>query len=97
VTERLHNALGLPSLRDLTAVLGTREGRSTSAWMGTLTRAGLSARAIASGVIESAPLVLASAGAAVAIVSARQLLRAAVAYLRLNAREIVREQHEHRR
>jgi hypothetical protein len=97
VTERLHNALGLPSLRDFTAVLGTREGRSTSAWMGTLTRAGLSARAIASGVIESAPLVLASAGAAVAIVSARQLVRAAVAYLRLNAREITCEQQEHRR
>ncbi len=97
VTERLHNALGLPSLRDFTAVLGTREGRSTSAWMGTLARAGLSARAIASGVVESAPLVLTSAGAAVAIVSARQLVRAAVTYLRLNAREIVREQQEHRR
>jgi hypothetical protein len=97
VTERLHNALGLPSLRDFTAVLGTRGGRSTSAWMGALGQAGLSARAIASGAVESAPLVLASAAAAVAIVSARQLVRAAVSYFRLNVREILREQQEHRR
>jgi hypothetical protein len=97
VTERLHNALGLPSLRDFTAVLGTRGGRSTSAWMGALGQAGLSARAIASGVVESAPLVLASAAAAVAIVSARQLVRAAIAYFRLNVRENLREQQEHRR
>jgi len=97
VTESLHTALGLPSFRDFTAVLSTKQGRSTAAWMGTLQRAGLSARAIASGIAEVAPLAFASGAAAFATVTARQLVRWTAKYFKSQAKEILREQSEGRR
>jgi hypothetical protein len=92
VTERLHLALGLPSARDFSAVFGNRQGRALSAWMGTLQKAGLSARAIASSVAEAAPLALASRIAAVAVVAARQLLHYVVKHLQSQVRESFRGQ-----
>jgi hypothetical protein len=97
VTQQLHLALGLPSLKDFTAVLGTQQGRSATAWMATLKRAGISTRALASGLAESAPLAFASGGAAVAIVAVRQLARWTVNLVRTTAREILRDQTEQRR
>jgi hypothetical protein len=92
VTERLHLALGLPSARDFSAVFGDRQGRALSAWMGTLQKAGLSARAIASSVAEAAPLALSSGVAAVAVVAARQLLHYVVKHLQSQVRESFRGQ-----
>ena len=92
VTERLHLALGLPSARDFSAVFGDRQGRALSAWMGTLQKAGLSARAIASSMAEAAPLALASGVAAVAVVAARQLLHYVVKHLQAQVKESFRGQ-----
>ena len=97
VTSRIHLALGLPTYRDFTAVLGAKGGRALTAWAGTLSRAGLSVRAVAGSVAEIAPTVLASTAAAVALVGARRLARWAVAHLRTQALEILREQNEQRR
>jgi hypothetical protein len=60
--------------------------------MGTLQKAGLSARAIASSVAEAAPLALASGVAAVAVVAARQLLYYVGKHLRSQIREASRGQ-----
>ena len=97
VTAKLHYALGIPSYRNFTAVLGSRNGRAVSAWIGTLQRAGLSARAVASSVVEAAPFALGSAAAAVAVVSARRLTRWVANHLRTQVLETLREQNEHRR
>jgi hypothetical protein len=97
VTAKLHQALGIPSYRDFTAVLGSRQGRAVSAWVGTLQRAGLSTRAVASCVVEAAPFALASGVAAVAVVSARRLTRWVAQHLRTHVLEILREQNEQRR
>lgn len=74
VTTALHRALEIPSYRDLTAVLGSGQGRALSAWTGALQRAGLSPRAVASSVAEIAPSALRSVATAVTLVGARRLV-----------------------
>lgn len=97
VTAQIHLALGIPSVRDLTAVLGSQQGRALSAWTGALLQAGLSARSVATALVEAAPAAIASASAAVVIVGARRLIRWVAHHLRSRALEVLREQNEQRR
>jgi hypothetical protein len=97
LTSRLHSALGIPPLRTFTAALGTRNGQAAAAWLGTLHRAGVSGRAIASGLVEAAPFAFASGSAALLVAGARQLVRSCANHFRSQVREILREQNEHRR
>ncbi|HET9211116.1 MAG TPA: hypothetical protein VFR03_11995, partial [Thermoanaerobaculia bacterium] len=97
VTGKVHQALGIPSYRELTALLGSQEGRALSAWIGTLQRAGLSARSIATSVAQIVPTAAASTVAAIAVIGARRLVRWVADHLRTRALEILREQNEQRR
>jgi relaxase-like protein len=97
VTAALLRSLDVATLQECTAVLAARQGRAVSAWILALQRAGLSARAIASSVLEVSSFAIASATAAVAIVAARRLIRWVANHLTTRVLEVLREQNELRR
>src|SRR5262249_37865009 len=79
------------------AALGSKDGRALSAWALSLTRAGLSSRAVASALVEAAPLIGLNLALATGVYTARQVVSQVRNFIRTKVHEVLREQNELRR